>query len=73
MWSSIVWWDFFAAAEGLGKDRDGKNMLSPGFSEYSKKKAMSYLGHNFFFFLLMWSVGGRNYILHFLYVVFSVF
>lgn len=60
MRSSIVWWDFFTRTEGLGKDRDGENMLSPGFSEYSKKKAMSDQGHkiNFFLFLLMWSIGG---------------
>lgn len=46
---------FFTRTEGLGKDRDGENMLSPGFSEYSKKKAMSDQGHkiNFFLFLLI--------------------
>lgn len=54
MWSFITPWDFFACAEGLGKDSDGKNVLSPGFSQYRKKKAMSDLGHKILFFSFYW-------------------
>lgn len=70
MWSSFIQWDFFACAEGLGKDSDGKNLLSVGYSQYSKRKAIPDLGHktNFFIFLLMWSIGGWNDVLYFLYV-----
>lgn len=53
MWSSIIQWDFFACAEGLGKDNDGKIMLSLEFSQYSKK-AMPDLGHKIIFFSFYW-------------------
>lgn len=54
MWSFIIQWDFFACAEGLRKDSDGKIMLNPGFSQYNKKKAMSDLGHKINFFSFYW-------------------